>query len=126
MLRFWGPIAALLIVTVVALDVLTPADAQQWTTPDRGFRVDWEPVTTKRGATVLRGYVRNDTGHHIGNLRLLIESLDASGAVATTTVWSPPGIAPAFDRLYFEVPLSAPATSYRVRVAAWDPVGRGQ
>lgn len=124
MLKLWGSIAVLLATSVVALDSMTPADAQQWATPDRGFRVDWEPVTTKRGL-VLRGYIRNDTGYNVSGFRLLIESLDASGAVATTTVGYPPGIAPAFDRLYFEVPLKESATNYRVRVAGWEPVGRG-
>jgi len=124
MLRFWGSMAVLLVTSLVTLNVMTPADAQQWATPDRGFRVDWEPVNTKRGL-VLRGYIRNDTGYHAGGFRLLIESLDASGGVAATTVGYPPGVAPAFDRLYFEVPMKEPATNYRVRVAGWEPVGRG-
>jgi hypothetical protein len=91
---------------------------------DRIFRVEWESATTKRGP-VLRGYVWNDQGYAAGNVRLFIESLDASGAVAATTVGYVLGVIGPFDRLYFEVKLAAPATNYRVRVASWEPQGRG-
>lgn len=126
MVRFWGLLAALLVAAVLALDAVAPASAQQWAMPggDRFFRVDWEPATTQRG-TVLRGYVFNDHGHAAGNVRLFIESLDPTGAVAATTVGYVPGVVGPSDRLYFEVKLSAPATNYRVRVATWEPQGRG-
>ena len=126
MVRFWGPIAAVLVAAVLALDAVTPADAQQWAMPtaERFFRVEWEPAETKRG-TVLRGYVWNDQGHAAGNVRLFIESIDGGGAVAATTVGYVLGVIAPFDRLYFEVKLAAPATNYRVRVASWEPQGRG-
>jgi hypothetical protein len=106
------------------LEAVTPAAAQSWAIPDRGFRVEWEPVETRRGPG-LRGYVHNASGYTAANVRLLIESVDAAGQVAATTVAYLPGTAPPFDRLYFEVPLKAAAASYRVRVGSWEPVGRG-
>jgi hypothetical protein len=126
MVRFWGPVAALLVAAVLALHAVTPASAQQWAMPgaDRIFRVEWEPATTKRGP-VLRGYVWNDHGQAAGNIRLFIESLDPTGAVAATTVGYVLGVVGPSDRLYFEVKLAAPATNYRVRVGSWEPQGRG-
>jgi hypothetical protein len=32
---------------------------------------------------------------------------------------------PAFNRLYFEVPVKTPAASYRVRVASYESLTRG-
>ncbi len=74
---------------------------------------------------MIRGYVNNESGTGATNFRLVIESLDGAGQVAATTIGYLQGDALAFDRLYFEVPLKAPASSYRVRVGAWDAVGRG-
>ncbi|MBI1734885.1 MAG: hypothetical protein HYR51_06905 [Candidatus Rokubacteria bacterium] len=112
------------IAAVVALAAVTQATAQTWSTPDRGLRVEWESGSTKRGP-IVSGYVYNDLGYAIGNVRLLIESVDAGGQVVDTKVGYLQGTAPPFDRLYFEVRPGKPAASYRVRVAAWDPLGRG-
>ena len=125
MVRRWRPILSLLVMALVALNAVAPAGAQQWAIPDPGFRVEFEPGTTKRGGNVLRGYVNNPTGFNAGSLKLLIEGLDAGGAVATTTVSYLPGLLPAFNRLYFEVPIKNPASSYRVRVASYEPLNRG-
>lgn len=124
MVRFVMVLALALVAAVTGLRAVTPAAAQSWTTPDRGFRIDWEAAHTRRGH-VIRGYVYNDSGYTAANIRLLIEALDAGGQVATTTVGYLPGTAPPFDRLYFEVPLKAPAASYRVRVGSWEPAARG-
>jgi hypothetical protein len=112
------------VLAILALDAVTPAVAQNWVMPDRGFRVDWESAVTKRG-TALRGYVYNDHPYGVTQVRLLIDTLDASGQVAATKVGYLAGEAPAFNRLYFEVPVTGPASSYRVRVASWEAMGRG-
>lgn len=114
----------LAVIAVVAVASVSPAIAQTWTTPDRGLRVEWESGSSKRGP-ILSGYVYNDLGYTIGNVRLLIESVDASGQVVDTKVGYLQGTAPPFDRLFFEVRPGAPAPTYRVRVASWDPLGRG-
>ena len=124
MWKWWAVSGLALVLAILALDEVTPAVAQSWAVSDRGFRVTWEPAETKRG-TVIRGYVNNDLGTGATNLRFIIESLDAAGQVAATTIGYPQGTVGPSDRLYFEVPLKAPASSYRVRLAAWDPVGRG-
>ena len=116
------PVLALLLMIVVAPHA--PAHAQQWAIPDPGFKVEFEAGTTKRGANVVRGYIRNDLGFDAGSIKLLIEGLDAGGAVASTTVGYLPGLLPAFNRLYFEVPVKTPAASYRVRVASYESLNR--
>ena len=125
MVRLWALVLSLLVMAVVALNAAVPAGAQQWSTPDPGFRVEWEPGTTKKGAPVVRGYIRNDTGFNANQVKLLIEGLDSGGAVASTQVGYLAGMVPAFNRLYFEVPVKAAASSYRVRVASYEPVNRG-
>jgi hypothetical protein len=124
MIRLVVVLMLALATAAAGLEAVTPAAAQSWTTPDRGFRVEWEPVQGKRGP-VIRGYLHNDSGYTVANVRLIIESIDAGGQLANTTIGYLPGTAPPFDRLYFEVPLKAPAASYRVRVGSWEPIGRG-
>ena len=120
MVRLWGSVLVLL---VMALDA--PARAQQWAIPDPGFKVEHEAGTTKRGANILRGYISNDHGFDAGSVKLLIEGVDPSGNVTSTTVGYLPGLLPAFNRLYFEVLVKSPAASYRVRVASYEPLNRG-
>ena len=124
MVRFVVVLGLMVVAATAGLKAVAPATAQSWTTTDRGFRLDWEPAQTKRG-TVIRGYLNNDSGYTAANVRLIIESIDAGGQVAATTIGYLPGTAPPFDRLYFEVPLKAAAASYRVRVGSWEPIGRG-
>ena len=119
MVRLWGSVLVLL---VIALDA--PARAQQWASPDSGFKIEHEAGTTRWGANVLRGYIRNDHGFDAGSLQLLIEGLDATGNVTSTTVGYLPGLLPAYNRLYFEVPVKSPAASYRVRLASYESVNR--
>lgn len=124
MWKWWAASGFAIVLAILALDEVTPAVAQNWAVSDRGFRVDWESAETKRGTTI-RGYVNTDLGSGATNIRLIIESLDGAGQVVATTVGYLHGSAPPFGRLYFEVPLKAPAPSYRVRVGAWDPDSRG-
>ena len=119
MVRFWGSV---LVLAVMLSDA--PAHAQQWAIPDPGFKVEHEAGTTRRGANVVRGYIRNNLGFDAGSVKLLIEGLDRTGAVTSTTVGYLPGLLPAFNRLYFEVPVKTPAASYRVRVASYESLNR--
>lgn len=119
MVRLWGSVVVLLVIALSA-----PARAQQWAILNPGFKAEHEAGTTKRGANVLRGYIRNDHGFDAGSVKLLIEGLDATGNVTSTTVGYLLGLLPAFNRLYFEVPVKSPAASYRVRVASYESLNR--
>ena len=87
---------------------------------DYRLRLDWEAGTTRRGRPVIRGYVLNDHGRPASDVRLLVETLDASGAVVARTIGFVHGLVHFNDRAYFEVPLKTPGASYRVTVTSFD------
>ena len=59
------------------------------------------------------------------DVHLLVETLDASGAVITKTIGFVQGVVQFNDRVYFEVPLKAAGASYRVTVTSFDWKGGG-
>lgn len=85
---------------------------------DQYFAVDWEPGQW-RGRPSVVGHVRNLYGMHAQRVRLLVESLDASGRVTETTL-ADIGDVPPGPRYAFAVPLPRAAASYRVVVASWN------
>jgi len=91
---------------------------------DSRLRLDWE-VGTRRGRPVVQGYVYNDYLRAANDVRLLIETLDASGAVTARTVGFVRGVIGANDRSYFEVPLKTPVASYRVSITGFDWLSDG-
>ena len=83
------------------------------------FRLDWAAVE-KRGKVVLEGYVYSETPNGLTSIRLLVESLDAAGAVqAQRVVWLPGDLAP-FTRTPFIAPVAERAPRYRVRIFTFD------
>ena len=93
---------------------------------ERYFRVESTTTAGKRGP-VVSGYIYNSHGHTADHVRLVVESLDGAGQVTGTTLVEVPGTIGPGDRLYFEaaVPRAPAAATYRVRVASFDPIGRG-
>ena len=90
------------------------------------FRIDARATLSKKGTAVYSGYIYNDGGGGVANVRLLIETLDAEGKVIGEAQGTALGNMLGRDRLYFEVPLRATGASYRVRVLSWDTFGTGQ
>ena len=90
------------------------------------FRIDAHAVQSKKGTPVYSGYIYNDGGGGVANIRLLVETLDAEGKVLGQAQGEALGSMLGRDRLYFEVPLQATGASYRVRVLSWDTFGTGQ
>ncbi len=90
------------------------------------FRIDAQVAQSKKGAPVYSGYIYNDGGGGVANIRLLVETLDAAGAVIGQAQGVAHGSMLGRDRLYFEVPLEATGASYRVRVLSWDTFATGQ
>jgi hypothetical protein len=83
------------------------------------FRLAWQPGEV-RGRAVLRGTIANTSDYRARRIQLLIEGLDAGGAILHQRVeWLgsdlPPGA-----QVYFETPVGGPAASYRVRLFAFD------
>jgi hypothetical protein len=90
------------------------------------FRVEAQVVQSKKGAPVYSGYVYNDGGGGVANVRLLVETLDAEGKVIGQSHGTAVGSMLGRDRLYFEMPLEATGASYRARVLSWDTFATGQ
>src|SRR5258706_7076569 len=92
---------------------------------DSGLRLDWEAGTKRNGKPVIQVYLYNDYGRPASDIHLLVETLDASGAVIARTIGFVQGVVQFNDRVYFEVPLKAPGASYRVSVTSFDWKGGG-
>jgi len=90
------------------------------------FRIDAQAVQSKKGTPVYSGYIYNDGGGGVANIRLLVETLDAEGKVIGQAQGGALGSMLGRDRLYFEVALQATGASYRVRVLSWDTFATGQ
>lgn len=128
-------IKALVLATAVILTfgltlgpLVMPAPAAAVSTPsgiDPRIRLDWEPGTGRGGKPVIQGYVYNDYGRPASDVHLLVETLDASGAVIARTIGFVQGTIQFNDRIYFEVPLKATGASYRVTVTSFDWKGGG-
>jgi hypothetical protein len=82
-------------------------------TLDAYFRLEW----SKAGRNV-NGYVYNNSNRRAAHMQLLVEGVDAAGAVLTkTTTWVrdvPPN-----NRAFFETSV-AEAPSYRVSILTFD------
>lgn len=121
----------LLLVTMAVLALAAgsparPAAALSATSSvDARIRLDWEVGTTRGGRPVIQGYVYNDYGRPASDVQLLVETLDAAGAVIGRTVGFVRGVVQLNDRTYFEVPIKVTGASYRVSVTGLDWRGGG-
>lgn len=122
---------ALLLATMVLLALgagspVRPAVALEATsTVDQRIRLDWDVKVGRGGRAVIQGYVYNDNGRPAADVRLLVETLDASGAVIARDIGFVRQVVQFNDRAYFEVPLKATGASYRVSVTSLDWKGGG-
>lgn len=125
------PMRALLLATMVLLALGTgspvrPAVALEATsTVDQRIRLDWDVKVGRGGRAVIQGYVYNDNGRPAADVRLLVETLDASGTVIARDIGFVRQVVQFNDRAYFEVPLKATGASYRVSVTSLDWKGGG-
>ena len=125
------PLRALLLATMVVLALgagsrVRPAAAlEAASTVDQRIRLDWEVKVGRGGRAVIRGYVYNDNGRPAADVRLLVETLDGSGAVIARDIGFVRQVVQFNDRAYFEVPLKATGASYRVSVTSLDWKGGG-
>ena len=117
-------LAGILILGLV-LTGAVPAGAQQWATPggDQYFRVEFDVTPGTRGPQ-LAGSVHNLGDNPADNVRVLVDALDARGAVTGQTLAYVIGIIPikGHRRFTTSVPIGA---SYRVSVVNFDWFGRG-
>jgi hypothetical protein len=83
------------------------------------FKLAWE-TAERSGRPVVQGTIVNDSPYTIVAVQLLLDALDGQGRVVDQQVsWGPSSLQP-FSRAAFEIPVSRPAETYRVRVLAFD------
>jgi hypothetical protein len=114
----------LLIVAMVVTTISCPivARAQTPVTDSQSqFQFELEEAESHRGRGV-EGYVYNGLPWRITNVRLRVESVDASGTVTAAASGWVVGDVKAGGRAYFYVPVSARAATYRASVQSFDKV----
>lgn len=117
-------VSVLLIAAVLTALVATEDVAAQHLSPhvlgwERYFAVSWEAFE-RGGRPHLGGYVTNQYGAPAWRVQLLVEGLDSSGQIVAQRIeWLGGDVGP-FSRRYFEVSVPGPASSYRVRIFAFD------
>jgi len=88
---------------------------------DSYFKLDWQP-DERGGKPIVSGYVTNQWGYAVRNLRLRVEALDAAGGVTGSYIGFISGYVTPGSHVYFEVPVNEKAPRYRVTPLSWDPV----
>ncbi len=72
------------------------------------------------GRQTITGYVYNDYGRSVGNVRLLVEPLDTAGQPTDRRIYYVNGSVPAFGRAYFSFTTAAVSPGYRVSVHSYE------
>jgi len=116
----------ILVSAAVVTGILGPIVAQAQTpvtdVPSQ-FRFELTQAESYRGRAV-EGYIYNGLPWGITNVRLRVESVDASGTVSGETFGWVIGDVRAGGRGYFFVPVSSRAAAYRANVQSFDKVAR--
>jgi len=88
--------------------------------------LDWQATQDRAGRPLITGRVITYGGKS-GYCRtvLLIETLDAQGAVIARNIGFIPGHVGGFADVYFEEPVRAPGPNYRVSIGSWDKCAGG-
>ena len=81
---------------------------------------EWQVGQDRKGRPEIEGYLYNDYMRAAINVRIIVDSLDASGQVTFSTFAYLPGVVPLSSRAYFVVPLTHPGASYRLRVTMYE------
>lgn len=92
-------------------------------TLDRSFHLEWS-VKREATATLVNGYVYNNTNRFAARMRLAIAGVDGPRVLGASTTWIPDGV-PANNRNYFEAWVPN-APGYRVVVLSFDWKERDQ
>jgi hypothetical protein len=92
--------------------------AQSTSDADRFFGLEWANGE-RRGRPNVNGYVVNNYRVRAANMRLLVESLDATGKVLDTTSGAIADVPPG-GRVYFEVPVKQKTARSRVTITGWE------
>ena len=89
------------------------------------FRADAEADPLSRRGPAVSGWLYNDKGVSISNVRLRVEVLDATGVVLATGEGWLYGNVPGRGRAYFFVPVPRHGAGYRVTILSYDRLEMG-
>ncbi len=84
------------------------------------IRLEWQLGSGRRGAPLVTGFVYNNYGEPLANVRLSIEEVDASGGTVSRTIGYVDGLVPPKGRLYFETSVPRAGAAYRVTILHFD------
>jgi hypothetical protein len=118
----WLRILALSVLFVAATPAIVRAQELRplvWGS-EQHFTVTWDAVQ-RQGRERVAGYVYNRSPYRFGNVRVLVDSVDASGRIVSQRVSWVLGELGADSRLSFEVS-ATPAASYRVSIFSYDRI----
>ena len=87
---------------------------------EQHFSVTWDAIQ-RHGRLEVEGYVNNRSPYRVGNVRVLVDSLDDTGRIVDQRVSWVLGELGGDSRVYFDVPVT-PADHYRIRVFSYDRV----
>jgi hypothetical protein len=98
---------------------ITPANA------DKYFRIKYQNGPDRRGRPSVWGYIYNERGMGNARLRILVETLDASGKTIAQEIDYVDTEVPLFGSGYFEARPKTPGADYRVTIHSgdWTRVG---
>ena len=111
---------------VVAIALLTGSATGGEPVPaGADFRVDAEFDQISRRGPAVSGWLYNDRGYGVSNVRLRVEVMDATGGVLATGEGWLYGNVPARNRAYFFVTVPRRGEGYRVTVLSFDRLEMG-
>jgi hypothetical protein len=111
--------AAAAILIVIGL-LSAGAGAQETTPAGPGFRAETEPDLLGRRGRAIVGWLYNDGGSAVSNVRLRVDVLDGSGQTVASGEAYVYGNVEARGRGYFFVPVPSYGDRYRVTVLRYD------
>src|SRR5258705_1576684 len=89
------------------------------------FRADAEPDPLSRRGPAVSGWLYNDKGVSVSNVRLRVEVLDATGGVLAKGEGWLYGNVPGRGRAYFFISVPRRGDGYRVTVLSYDRLEMG-
>jgi hypothetical protein len=109
------------VVGAVALALgATVAEAQNFGRGTDEFRIEMEPPQPGARGLGISGYLYNETGGRVDDVRLRVEILDTNGAVVDESYGWVYGSVGARQRAWFWVAVKRRGVGYRVTVHSYD------
>src|SRR5262249_47071011 len=108
------------VIVVGALLLLAAGRAWAESGDAERFRLEWEPRLIGGSAAAVQGYVENRSAMRVGDMRLRVSSVDATGRVIGESFGWVMGGVPAGGRGFFVTRVDVRGSSSRTSVAPYD------